>query len=99
MVECLTGDPGAAGLNLTGVMALWSLSMTHPSSILVPPRKTRPCLIERLLMGCKESNQTKSFLLASAIFYHQLITFANRLDPDQDRQNVGPDLDANCLTL
>ena len=26
-------------------------------------------------------------------------TFANRLDPDQDRQNVGPDLDPNCLTL
>ena len=28
-----------------------------------------------------------------------LITFANSLDPDQDRQNVGPDLDPNCLTL
>ena len=26
-----------------------------------------------------------------------LITFANSLDPDQDRQNVGPDLDPNCL--
>ena len=28
-----------------------------------------------------------------------LITYANRLEPDQDRQNVGPDLDPNCLTL
>ena len=28
-----------------------------------------------------------------------LITFANRLDPDQDRQSVGPDLDPNGLTL
>ena len=28
-----------------------------------------------------------------------LITFANSLDPDQDRQDVGPDLDPNCLTL
>ena len=28
-----------------------------------------------------------------------LIPFANSLDPDQDRQNVGPDLDPNCLTL
>ena len=28
-----------------------------------------------------------------------LITFANSLDPDQVRQNVGPDLDPNCLTL
>ena len=27
-----------------------------------------------------------------------LITFANSLDPDQARHNVGPDLDPNCLT-
>ena len=26
-----------------------------------------------------------------------LLTFANSLDPDQDRQNVGPDLDPNRL--
>ena len=26
-----------------------------------------------------------------------LITFANNLNPDQARQNVGPDLDPNCL--
>ena len=26
------------------------------------------------------------------------ITFANSLDPDQAGQNVGPDLDPNCLT-
>ena len=26
-----------------------------------------------------------------------LIIFANSLDPDQARQNVGPDLDPNCL--
>ena len=26
-----------------------------------------------------------------------LITFANSLDPDQDKQNVDPDLDPNCL--
>ena len=36
-----------------------SLSKTHyPSLVLVQPRKTRPCLTERLLMGCKESNKT-----------------------------------------
>ena len=29
----------------------------------------------------------------------QLRTFANNLDPDQARQNVGPDLDPNCLIL
>ena len=27
-----------------------------------------------------------------------LITFTNNLDPDQARQNVGPDLNQNCLT-
>ena len=28
-----------------------------------------------------------------------LITIANSLDQDQDRHNVGPDLDPNCLIL
>ena len=27
-----------------------------------------------------------------------LIMFTNSLDPDQARQNVGPDLDPNCLS-
>ena len=31
---------------------------THASLVLVQPRKTCPCLTERLLMGHKESNQT-----------------------------------------
>ena len=30
---------------------------------------------------------------------HLVITFVNSLDPDQARQNVGPDQDPNCLTL
>ena len=59
MVECLTRDRGAAGLSLTRVTALWSLSKTHfPSLVLVQPRKPRPYINERLLMGRKESNQT-----------------------------------------
>ena len=28
-----------------------------------------------------------------------LVTFANSLDPDLVRRNVGPNLDTNCLTL
>ena len=32
----------------------------YPSLVLVQPRKTRSCLTERLLMGRKESNQTKT---------------------------------------
>ena len=35
---------------------------------------------------------------ASGDFCRLLITFANSLDPDQDRQNVSPDLDPDCLT-
>ena len=31
--------------------------------------------------------------------YGLRMIFANSLDPDQDRQNVGPDLDLNRLTL
>ena len=30
----------------------------YPSLVLVQPRKTRPCLTERLLIGRKESNET-----------------------------------------
>ena len=37
-------------------------------------------------------------VLASGDFCHLLITIASSLDPDQDRQNVGLDLDPNCLT-
>ena len=34
---------------------------------------------------------------ASGDFCHQMITFANNLDPDQDQHVVGPDLDPNRL--
>ena len=57
MVECLTRDRGAAGLSLTGVTVLCPLARhINPSLALVQPRKIRPFISERLLMGCKESN-------------------------------------------
>ena len=37
--------------------------------------------------------------LARYDFCHLLKAFASSLEPDQDRQYVGPDLDSNCLTL
>ena len=37
--------------------------------------------------------------MATFLSADNLCTFANGLAPDQDRQNVGPDLDPNCLTL
>ena len=47
---------------------------------------------------CRVNVLLNSFL-ARGDFYHLLITFANSLDPDQERQNFSPDLDPNCLTL
>ena len=57
----------------------------YPSLVLVQPRKTRPCLTERLLMGHKESNQSMS-----------ANNFCKQFDSDKD---VSPDLDPNSLTL
>ena len=45
------------GSSLTGVTAL-----CLPSLVLVQPKKTRPDINERLLIGRKESNQTKQNL-------------------------------------
>ena len=33
------------------------------------------------------------------LFDRLLITFGNSLNPDYSRQDVGPDLEPNCLTL
>ena len=54
-----------------------------------------------LLSRMMGNSQTffKNFFHAIGDFWCLLITFANSLDPDQDRQNVGPDLDPNRLTL
>ena len=39
----------------------------NPSLVLVQPRKTRPFITERLLMGRKESNQTNKQTMASCL--------------------------------
>ena len=60
MVECLTGDRGAVGSNLTGITVLCPLARhNNPNLELVQPRKNCPYITERLMMECKESNQTK----------------------------------------
>ena len=40
----------------------------NPSLVLVQPRKTRPFITEKLLMGRKESNQTKQILMYATNF-------------------------------
>ena len=58
-VECLTRD---RGFEPHQRHCLVSLSKNiNPSLVLVQPRKTRPFITEILLMGCKESNQTKTY--------------------------------------
>ena len=49
----------------------------NPSLVLVQPRKTRPFITERLLMGHKESNQTnkQTCSLSSLFFNHAVSPF------------------------
>ena len=55
----LDSRPRGRGLEPHWRHCVVSLSKTHyPSLVLVQPRKTRPYITERLLMGRKESNQT-----------------------------------------
>ena len=72
MVESLTPDQGAAGSSITSVTALCPLARhINPSLVLVQPRKTRPYITERLLMGRKESNQTNILRVKN----HRIILF------------------------
>ena len=58
MVECLTQDPRFKASPASLVVSL--SKNINSSLVLVQPRKTHPFITERLLMGRKESNQTKS---------------------------------------
>ena len=40
-----------------------------------------------------------NYFPVSSNFCHPLIIFANSFDPDQDQQNVSPNLDTNRLAL
>ena len=81
-----------ASSSLTGITALWSLSKNiKPSLVLVQSRKTHPCLTERLLMGRKESNQTKNInntivtLQQESIFQQQSPTKRRESTPLLDK--------------
>ena len=53
--------PGFEPHRRHSVVVLEQDTLICPSLVLVQHRKTRHCLPERLLMGRKESNQTKPF--------------------------------------
>ena len=64
--------------------------------------RSKTCPNEGTSYGFSESpwfSKLTFSLLAATFNCRLLISFANSLDPDQDRQNVGPDLDPNRLTL
>ena len=65
MVKCLTLDRGTEGLRVraspASLCCVLEQDTLNPSLVLVQPRRTRPFITERLLMGRKESNQTKTF--------------------------------------
>ena len=50
------------------------------------------CTDAKVIAGHEEVRQIIKFCRLQMVF-------ANNLGPDQDQQNVGPDLDPNCLTL
>ena len=64
----------------------------NPSLVLVQPRKTRPFITERLLMGRKESNQTKQAsenAVCCITILANVSEEANSADPDQTA-SAGP---------
>ena len=76
-VRVLDSRPRGRGFGPHRHHCVVSLSKNiNPSLVLVQPRKTRPFITERLLMGVKESNQTKQNREAqtdgplSQAFYH-----------------------------
>ena len=56
---------------VASINLIFRIKIYYPSLVLVQPRKTCPCLTERLLMGRKESNQTKQNKSRSTC--HQLV--------------------------
>ena len=45
----------------------------YPSLVLVQPRKTHPYITERLLMGCKESNQANDGCNMVVLLWYDLV--------------------------
>ena len=61
----------------------------NPSLVLVQPRKTRPFITERLLMGRKESNQTKIKFFLYMYFYLLKYLVTTKTDEEDRNQLEG----------
>ena len=103
VVECLTRDRRAAGSSLRRHCVVSLSKNINPSLVLVQPRKTRPYITERLLMGRKESNQNKKshLLFFSKLSFQKIIpgipSVSKVWDPFQAGHSVWPGLGPNCL--
>ena len=67
----------------------------HITDCAMPPGAK---VISRRLQLSLAGKEVNSFLTSSD-FCRLVITLANSSNPDQDQENVGPDLDPSCLTL
>ena len=61
----------------------------YPSLVLVQPRKTRPYITERLLMGRKESNQTNKFYTERRLISGLASTLLIRVNVKKMLHNLG----------
>ena len=64
------------------------------------PDQAQHIVISNCLQNLSADNTSRQRVMAHISFFPAskdlLITFANRLDPDQAQQRVGPDLDPHC---
>ena len=54
--------------------------------------------LSRPSSASKQKGKSSISLLTLFLLVEDFV-FCNNLDPDQDRQIIGPDMDSNCLTL
>ena len=87
-LEDLEVSPSSSSSTITGLTQNLLLPIMEPNEIDLSQGFSRKVASR----SCSVFNS----LPTSGDFCHLLITFANSLDPDQARQNVGPDLDPNC---
>ena len=75
----LDSRPKGCGFKPRRVTALCPCRARHinPNLVLVQPRKTHPFILERLLMGCKESNKQIKHNLTTTMADSLTATFAN----------------------
>ena len=79
-----------------------NIALVHNYSAVSQMYTRTSCIVQRfmkILISIPGSNISFLTLFLLLATLSTADNFANSLGPDQARQNVGPDLDPNCLTL